>query len=393
MTIVWINDEASFAGGAETYIYQTAQRLLRTYGVENILLYDVNKRVDPKFTQPFSFVTVIADLKKQIEQMKPDIIYVHQVGNTKIFDTLNTLGIPLVGFIHDHKYFCPREHKYTALTHTTCTKSIGLGCYGCMGFINKSAAFPYISVKTVGNLKSVHKSLQRFDHIVVASEYMKTHLKQHGFNESKLTKNPLFSENSVESSAASCDSKNEKRFLFVGQLIRGKGLDTLLNAFAKLKSQNFYLDICGDGKQRRELEEQVQNLGLSHKVLFHGKQSQENLVNYYNRAYAVVIPSRAPETFNLVGIEAMKYAKATIAADVGGIREWLKDKETGLTFPSNDSQSLADALRFALENPKKIEEMGLKGLESYNNKFLPEYHCSRLYGLFTSFTIKESYAI
>ena len=117
--------------------------------------------------------------------------------------------------------------------------------------------------------------------------------------------------------------RDNRGFLFVGQLVRGKGVDTLLNAFAKLQSKESLLDICGDGKQREELEEKSKGLGISSRIKFHGKVTADELSHYYDNAYAVVIPSRAPETFNLVGVEAMKHAKAVIATDVGGIKDLL----------------------------------------------------------------------
>ncbi|NOR58324.1 MAG: hypothetical protein GQ474_07360, partial [Sulfurimonas sp.] len=63
MKVLWINDEAGFSGGAETYIYQTAQELSKRYDVQNILLYNVESRIDYIYSKVFSFSTVLASLK------------------------------------------------------------------------------------------------------------------------------------------------------------------------------------------------------------------------------------------------------------------------------------------------------------------------------------------
>jgi glycosyltransferase involved in cell wall biosynthesis len=222
---------------------------------------------------------------------------------------------------------------------------------------------------------------------------MKNHLILHNFNNEKISKIPLFS-NPLNTISYSNNITKKKCFLYVGQLIRGKGIDTLLDAIAKLNHHdNIILDICGDGKQHYALEQQVKKLGISHKVNFHGKIKPSDLSAYYLKAYAVVIPSRAPETFNLVGIEAMKYSKAVIAADVGGIREWLVDGITGQIFSSNDSNGLSKVLEEAAKNPQSISRMGQRGLEAYQKKFTSLQHCNTLYNIFHDLTQKEDFHV
>lgn len=392
MRVLWINDEAGFSGGAETYIYQTAQELYKRYGVENILLYNVESRVDYEYSKAFSFSTVLASLKQQLNIIRPDVVFVHQVADVEILKQLSEVEIPVVLFIHDHKHFCPREHKYTLIGNKTCTKAIGANCYSCLGFLNKKREFPYISINSVSNVRAVQNILKKFNHIVVASEYMKEHLLLHGFKDEKISKITLFSEsaNNIEFNKT---SSGIKRFLFVGQLVRGKGVDTLLKAFSRVKNEKVKLDICGDGKQREELQEMTKSLGISSIVEFHGKVAPDELSKYYLDAYAVVVPSRAPETFNLVGLEAMKHAKAVIATSVGGIGEWLKDGENGFVFPSNDDGELASLLVLAIKIPAIIRRMGEQGFDNYNKKFTPKIHCDEIYNLFSSYLLKDSYAV
>lgn len=378
MKIVWINEHAMFVGGAETYIYETAQELDKKYKVENILLYNPDNRIEHKYVQAFSFTTVLANLEEQLKQIQADIVYVHQVKDLNILHRLSQLDVPVVAFIHDHKYFCLREHKYTTIGNKTCTQTIGANCYICLGFINKSRTFPYMHLNSVRSLTSVHKILQNFDQVIVASDYMKSHLIQHNFEENKISKIALFSKE--ERLVTPTEIKtNEKRFLFVGQLVKGKGIDTLLNAFSQINVEEVYLDICGSGNEKDALEKQAEKLGIVSKIRFHGKIHFHDLSNFYSNAYAVVVPSRAPETFNLVGIEAMKHGKAVIASQVGGIQEWLREDETGFSFPSNETKILGSLLNSALKNPKKIQEMGLQGLSDYQNKFTPSKHCHTLY--------------
>lgn len=383
MKILWINDMANFAGGAETYIYQSAQVLHDHYGVENILLYNIDSKIDFEYAKVFSFTSVLADLQEQINFIQPDVVYVHQVHSKVTLEELSQLNIPVVGFVHDHKNFCLREHKYTIVGNNTCTEKVGYGCYSCLGFINKKNSFPYVSFKNIQNVLDIQEILKNFDHMIVGSKYMQKHLLLHDFKNTRITPIPLFSKH-INNTGYSRNILREKRLLFVGQLIRGKGVDILLEAFSQIKHMNVVLDICGDGNQRDELEKLAKRYAIADKVIFHGKISSNKLSGYYENAYAVVIPSRAPETFNLVGLEAMKHSKAVIATDVGGIREWLEDGLTGYLFPSNDVNRLGNILEDALSNPQSISRMGQRGYIRYSEKFTPAQHCSQLYTLLSS---------
>ena len=92
--------------------------------------------------------------------------------------------------------------------------------------------------------------------------------------------------------------------LYVGQLIRGKGVDTLLKAQAILNRQltvPIPLHILGAGNDEQRLKSLAVELGLADSVVFKGWVAHENLVGYYDAASLVVVPSRWPEPFGMVG--------------------------------------------------------------------------------------------
>ena len=96
------------------------------------------------------------------------------------------------------------------------------------------------------------------------------------------------------------------------------------------------------------------------------------------------MPSRSPETFGLVGLEAMKVGKPVIASDVGGINEWLADGKTGLLFPSNDSNALADTIRKVLNDKNLLKTLEKNAKRSFIENFQPENHLKTLRKLFDS---------
>src|SRR4030095_16695517 len=71
----------------------------------------------------------------------------------------------------------------------------------------------------------------------------------------------------------------------------------------------------------------------------------------YRRAACVVVPSRRPETFGLVGPEAMRYGTPVIATTLGGGGEWVVHGETGLGVRSDDPWGLATEIERLLGDP------------------------------------------
>ena len=100
--------------------------------------------------------------------------------------------------------------------------------------------------------------------------------------------------------------------------------------------------------------------------------------NFYQKSTVVVVPSVTPESFGMVGIEAMSYGKPVLAFDVGGISEWLKHEETGFLLKPRDEQDLAEKLNLLLGDRTLAVSMGTKGRERVETYFTPENHVTSL---------------
>jgi glycosyltransferase involved in cell wall biosynthesis len=173
------------------------------------------------------------------------------------------------------------------------------------------------------------------------------------------------------------EARLDDLLLFVGQLTTGKGIDLLLRALARA-AHPCRLILVGKGPQEAELRELARALGLSERVVFLGALAPEALSAYYRRASCLVFPSRAPETFGLVGIEAMGHGTPVIASTVGGVGEWLIHGRTGLGVPPNDPGALAAAIDRLLGNPSLRSDLGQASLQVFEERFRPERHATRL---------------
>jgi glycosyltransferase involved in cell wall biosynthesis len=394
LKILWVNDLPATRGGCESYVRNTAL-LLSDRGVRSYLLYDPRHQADPNFLAAFSGAFPGVSLESQVRDLDPDLIYVHRCGDAASLDALSRAGKPVLRFFHDHRLFCLREHKYTALTHRTCTRRTGIGCYACPGFVVRHDD-RRIGLRSLRSLAQEQERNKRLSGWVVGSTYMAEHLVDHGFDPSRIHTFPLYapvpedraSSTSVESRPPrdpSAIRRETNLFLFVGQLLRGKGLDTLLHALA-LSHRDSRLVVAGDGPQEEEYRQLARSLKLAGRVHFVGRRTERELADLYLRCTAVVVPSRAPETFGLVGLEAMSHGAPVIASRVGGMNEWLLDGITGLGFDSGDASGLADALSVLSSDPATASGMGAAGRRLHQKRFLPEHHVDRLMDLFHSLT-------
>lgn len=130
------------------------------------------------------------------------------------------------------------------------------------------------------------------------------------------------------------------------------------------------LTIVGAGNDEEFLHSLSVELGIAQRVQFLGWVEHNQLGELYDEAMMVVVPSRWPEPFGMVGLEALLRQRPVIASEVGGgIPDWLEDGETGLLFPVNDEASLARAIDRLAEDSQLASELGRRGRENVLERF------------------------
>ena len=126
--------------------------------------------------------------------------------------------------------------------------------------------------------------------------------------------------------------------LFVGNLIKRKNVDSLLEA-KKIANSNYYLVIVGDGPLFKKLKKKVEDENIRD-VIFTG--SRNDVENIIPSCDVLVLPSLS-ESFGLVLIEALACGKPVIGSNVGGITEIITD-DVGLLVNPNKVSSIASAI-------------------------------------------------
>jgi glycosyltransferase involved in cell wall biosynthesis len=149
-------------------------------------------------------------------------------------------------------------------------------------------------------------------------------------------------------------------FAYVGRLKRYKGVDLILQGFAKLDVPGARLMIAGAGDYREHLEALAETLGIAGRVRFAGFISEEEKRDLLRYAWSTVFTS-PKEGWGITNIEAQACGTPVIASDSPGLRESVADGETGMLVAHGDIGALADAMRRIATSRDLVESMGTAG--------------------------------
>jgi len=174
---------------------------------------------------------------------------------------------------------------------------------------------------------------------------------------------------------------NELTVLFVGRLGKRKGITDLFEAIPKVLAKVPHVRFVIAGADNSPHDGFAHKTGLSYpayfaqkyaafapRVTFMGAVSDDELQSLYQTCDLFVAPSLY-ESFGLVYLEAMNYAKPVIGCRAGGIPEVVDHDVTGLLVEPEAPQQLAEALLKMLQSPDHLRSMGLEARQQVKSRF------------------------
>ena len=174
-------------------------------------------------------------------------------------------------------------------------------------------------------------------------------------------------ENQIRSRANEADPL---RLLFLGNVIPLKGLHVLLEAL-RHPAFDFRLDVVGsltvDPTYARKMQEKAKTYGLSSKVFFHGILDGEALIERFEYAQVMVMPS-SYEGFGIAYLEGMGFGLPAIATTSGAASEFITDGENGYLIPPENSSVLAERLATLANDRELLSRMSINALQRYQGQ-------------------------
>ena len=255
-------------------------------------------------------------------------------------------------------------------------------------------AIPAAKLKKIPIIATVHRAevdtvakptfffrkhaLARFKRIIAVSNYTKSLALKAGVRESKIT--VIYN---------SCDEKfffygrkkdvlrnkynfrsDDRIVLFVGNLIRRKGLSLLIESLNLLRGTipDFLVLIVGQGEDLQNLKSMVNKYGLNRNVIFRRRISKIELSDLCTLADVFVLPSTS-EGHSVALLEAMASGLPIVTSDIEGNKESVEDGVNGLLFKNASREELAEKLAVVLTDQKLKQSMSVKSSEMYLKKF------------------------
>jgi glycosyltransferase involved in cell wall biosynthesis len=374
-------------GGMNTFIAAQNALLQRAGHHVSEVICTPQPQSDALHIAPSGRSLSAAPLKKWaalMDEIQPDAVLLHSpyyALSPGVLRWLQTRTACLY-VLHDVTPLCPRQTRLTR-DGAPCTARQGVACVrtGCyqVGETGRHLSDAHgLLIRTLQSLSA--RAVQQW---VVPSRYLAELLEQHAVQRERIAVLPHF--NARAAVLASHSAPVAGRLLFVGRLVPEKGLAVLLQALGSLAHRDWTLHIAGSGPERDALDTLAAGVGMTEsgqsRIRWLGELSPEALAVEYAQSSMVVMPSLIPESFGLVGLEAMQHARPVVGFASGGMTEWLRDGVTGSLALWGQADSLCAAIDNLLMNPTHATQLGLHGRNVLRREFSTAAHLNSLEAL------------
>ena len=186
----------------------------------------------------------------------------------------------------------------------------------------------------------------------------------------------------LPNSTPSLKSENKRRphkplrILYSGTYANKDGVKYLVEGFLEARKRNLDCELILLGKGNPENMKVIDGIRSMDCVHYLGFVSDEELIHQM-QASDLLCMTRCNSRFANYGFpfklsEYLATGNLVLATNVGDVCDFVKDKESALVIPSEDSKAIADAIQYAIENPAEALRIGNGGYEVMQNSFSVE---------------------
>lgn len=349
--ILFLHEKYKKNGGAEKYI-ETERKRLEKNGDITFLFTLVEKNIDIENSEVLNvkknkllgysleIIRVYLFLKKYINKIKPDLIYVQNVKEFPYSFLMACRGYKTTRMVHDFGIVCPTSTCVYKDSSKICNGKMGIKClkHKCISPLLFLSYF--IKLKYIKNSKITEEYL-------VPSKILKRYMLNNGFKNVKTIELPLEIFNGKEKI-----KKSKNTFIYVGGLKESKGIYLLIEAFKEIiKLYPFVrLEILGSGPEEKNVKDILNKYSLNNNIFLLGEIENEDMYKYFRGALALIVPSICMESCPYAVRESIFFNIPVIGSNAGGIKEQIDGSKKGILFIRNNKEDLINKMKKLIEN-------------------------------------------
>ena len=351
LTVLQLLDKRPGAGGVDVHVHRLTRDLEhlghRVVAARILALRDAaglrGEHWLPPSYGPLQGLRAAGRFQALLAELKPDVVHLHAGFTTLSPLVLRKLRacVAVVGTLHDVRPFCAAQ---------------------------PTGALPARALRRARMLcvePWARGEWRRLPFLVVPSDYLRRLALSNGFCRERIRLVPHCVE--VPPSPLPPHS-GVPRVVYLGRLADEKGVGVLLAALARLRGLRWTATFLGDGPKRAALEQEAERLGLRGRIEFRGHVGPRERDEALAGARMVAMPSLVPEAFGLSGVEALAVGRPVVSFGLGGVREWLRDGETGLVCAPG-AGALAAQIERLLLDAELAARLGRRGHELVRCRF------------------------
>jgi hypothetical protein len=361
------------------YIYTVSKKLKELFSIKSTLLYDLSSEIDKEMLRGFAAAFPVIDLKKQIIQIDPDVVFIHNVLEQKWINILSDLKIPAVRYVHDMNMFCLKGDRLINHYGQFCMEKVGPKCFFCSksDFNNENQIGRKLT--SIKKTKKMQLDINLSEKIFVSSLYMKWLLIQHDVEESKCIVSPVMGEVPKQANHYSLNNN----IVCLCDDLESSDLDNILLGIGGT-GQHFEINIFSKKNIDIEYGKLIKSELTLCDITFHQVFDLFNIVKYMNNSSLTIFAGMNSFDDSILGTIAMQSSTLVLAVDTQVRREWIKDQENGFIFTPGQTVEFEHLLERVLYSECDNKEYINNALKSININYSCSSHAIQVMDTFNS---------